>query len=126
MTPERDDADANRENNYDEQQQQQKRSEVAYRSSSPPVPTLKNKDKKQKSATNNTRRQSYDDLNQEPSLAHLDTNDDYPQPPPPVDNTTDSHGRQTYRKPPTPRQPGLLYVLQKLAIVLCCCLCFLL
>jgi len=123
MTPQKDDADANRENNYDEQQQ--KRSEVAYRSSSPPVPTLKNKDKKQKSATNNTRRQSYDDLNQEPSLAHLDTNDDYPKPPP-ADDTTDSHGRQTYRKPPTPRQPGLLYVPQKLAIVLCCCLCFLL
>ncbi|CAF1071214.1 unnamed protein product [Adineta steineri] len=102
-SPRIDDDTANRKNTSNEQPL---RSEVAYRSASPPVPTLNKKDKKKKPTTNNTRRPSFDDANQQPSLPSFDNHDDYIQQPPPVDDT-DGHGRQTYRKPPTPRQPDI-------------------
>ena len=37
----------------------------------------------------------------------LITDDDFIEPPP-VEETQSLHGQQTYRKPPTPRQPGNL------------------
>jgi hypothetical protein len=117
MTPKRNDDDddydnnnvnVNRQNDYDEQQQQ---AEPAYRTSSPPIPALKNKGKKPKSTVKNVRRQSFDDINQQqspPPQTPLNNNDDFAQLPP-IDDA-DSQGRQTYRKPPTPRQPGLLNI----------------
>jgi hypothetical protein len=84
--------------------------EPDYRSSSPPVPTLKNKDKKPKAATSNVRRQSFDDTTRQPSPQFLTDNDDLTQPP--IDDN-DGQGRQSYRKPPTPRQPGLIINLKK-------------
>ncbi|CAF0772023.1 unnamed protein product [Rotaria sordida] len=95
---------ANGRNNYNDQQ-----SEPIYRSSSPPIPTLKNKDKKQKSTIKNVRRQqSYDDGVQQqspPPLTPLNNNDEFLQQQP-IDDT-DDQSRQTYRKPPTPRQPDV-------------------
>ncbi|CAF4751784.1 unnamed protein product [Rotaria sp. Silwood1] len=123
MTPKRDethyddnndDINANRRGSYSnqqtqQQQQQQQQSEPAYRSSSPPVPTLKNKDKKQKSTVKNVRRQqSYDEIVQQqspPPLPPFNNNDEFIQEPP-IDDT-DEQSRQTYRKPPTPRQPDV-------------------
>ena len=84
--------------------------EPAFRSSSPPIPALKNKGKKPKAKVNNVRRPSFDDVHQQqsptpPPLPPFANNDDYAQLPPIED--TESQGGQTYRKPPTPRQPGL-------------------
>jgi len=120
MTPKRNDDDdydnnnvnVNRQNDYEEQQQQhQQQAEPVYRSSSPPIPALKNKGKKPKSTVNNVRHQSFDDINQQqspPPLTPLNNNDDFAQLP--TIDDVDSQGRQTYRKPPTPRQPGLLNI----------------
>jgi hypothetical protein len=132
MTPKRNDDDENdenahRQNDYDEQPLQQQQSEpAAYRSSSPPIPALKNKGKKPKpkSNVNNVRRPSFDDANQQqspPPLPPFTNNDDFAQLPP-VDDA-ESQGRQTYRKPPTPRQPGLFHVFNKLDVVACACFC---
>ncbi|CAF0939122.1 unnamed protein product [Adineta ricciae] len=94
-----------RQNTYDEPPPPppQPRTEAAYRSSSPPVPTLKNKDKKQKSTVNNTRRPSYEDANHQLPAPSSDNQDNYMRP---VYDDTESRGKQTYRKPPTPRQPA--------------------
>ncbi|CAF2407712.1 unnamed protein product [Rotaria sp. Silwood2] len=120
MTPKRDethfddnndDTNANRQNSFNNQQpHQQEQSEPVYRSSSPPVPTLNNKGKKQKSTVKNVRRQqSYDEIVQQqsppPPLPPLNNNDEFIQSPP-IDDT-DEQSRQTYRKPPTPRQPDV-------------------
>jgi hypothetical protein len=122
MTPRQNDDEnndnANIQNDYDEQQQQ---SEPAYRTSSPPIPALKNKGKKPKSNLNNVRRQSFDDINQQqtpPPLPPFTTNDDFVHLQPTDD--ADTQSQQTYRKPPTPRQPGLLNLLIKLYIAICC------
>jgi len=124
MTPKRNDDEndenANHRNDYDQQQQ----SEPAYRSSSPPIPALKNKGKKPKSNVNNVRKQSFDNVSQQqspPPLPPFDNNDDFAQFPP-VDDA-ESQGRQTYRKPPTPRQPGLLCAFNKLYVVAYACFC---
>ena len=110
MTPRRDsydndDINASEQHDYDEQQQ----SEPVFRTSSPPIPTLQNKGKKQKSTVNNVRRQSYDNVNQQktptPTVPPLHSNDDFIEAPFPDDINEQS--QQTYRKPPTPRQPGL-------------------
>ena len=77
------------------------------------MPTLKNKGKKQKPTVTHARRQSFDDAAQQqsppPPLPPLTTNDDFMQRPP--TGETESQGRQTYRKPPTPGQPGLFILL---------------
>ena len=99
MSP-RDDDDDNgpdRQNTYDDGREQ------PYRSVSPPVPTLKNKGKKQKS---NVRRSPDDDPNQQQSLPALFDNNDESLLPPIDDN--EDQDRSSYRKPPTPKQPGLL------------------
>ncbi|UJR33094.1 hypothetical protein I4U23_020551 [Adineta vaga] len=95
----------NRQNSYDEPQPPPPpRTDAAYRSSSPPVPTLKNKDRKQKSTVGNARRPSYDDANQQPPPPAFANHDEYMQP---AHDDADSRGKQTYRKPPTPRQPDI-------------------
>jgi hypothetical protein len=110
MSPRNDeDEDADRQNTYDENQQQ----ESAYRTISPPVPTLKNKGKKQNS---NVRRSSSDDVNQQPVF---NDNDDHTQPP--IDDN-DPQNRQSYRKPTTPRQTGLINNLKKLFVAISSCL----
>ncbi|CAF3602863.1 unnamed protein product [Rotaria sp. Silwood1] len=98
MTPNNDENDADRQNSYDEQQHE----EPVYRSSSPPVPTLKNKDKKRKPNNNTVRHQAFDDTNQQ--LPPINDNDELTQPP--IDDN-DGQGQQTYRKPPTPKQPDV-------------------
>lgn len=88
-------------------------SETAFRSSSPPVPTLKNKGKKgkQKPAPPVQRQPSYDDAVQQsspPPLPIGSEEGEFIEPGPPLPEETRSlQGQQTYRKPPTPRQPGL-------------------
>jgi hypothetical protein len=118
MTPKRDDDDnddnnVHQQNNYDEQQQQQQRqTEAAYRSSSPPIPTLKNKGKKPKSNVKNVRHKSFDDVAQQqspPPLPPFNNDDDFADAP--LNDDTEEQSRQTYRKPPTPRQPGLFNIL---------------
>lgn len=122
MTPKQDEANdhANRPNQHDESNHQQQHqppppppADNAYRSSSPPIPTLKNKGKKPKAKVTNARRPSFDDAEQRASppapspapLPPLDNDEEFDEPPP-VDERRASQGRQTYRKPPTPRQPG--------------------
>ena len=88
------------------------------------MPTLKNKDKKQKSTVSNARRPSYEDTHHQPPAPSFDNQDDYMRP---VYDDTESRGKQTYRKPPTPPQPGLyIYILVKLVLAKCACLCLLL
>lgn len=98
MSP-RDDDDngADRQNSYDDQP------EPYYRTESPPVPTLKNKDKKQKSTV---RHSPVDDSNHQ-QLPPTSFNDNDESMLPPIDDNEDE-GRQSYRKPPTPKQTGLL------------------
>lgn len=98
MSPRDDDNDPDRHDAYDDSQEQ------PYRSASPPVPTLKNKGKKQKS---NVRRSPVDDPNQQeqPLPVSFDNNDESLLPP--IDDDEDQ-GRSSYRKPPTPKQTGLL------------------
>ncbi|CAF3312525.1 unnamed protein product [Rotaria socialis] len=95
-----DNNEADRQNTYDEQQSD----EPVYRSSSPPVPTIKNKDKKQKSNHNVVRHQSFDDENQEQLPPIIDDNELIQ---PPIDDDDDGHVPDTYRKPPTPKQPDV-------------------
>ncbi|CAF3846341.1 unnamed protein product [Rotaria magnacalcarata] len=99
--PNDDNNDADRHNTYDEQQLD----EPVYRSSSPPVPTIKNKDKKQKANHNVVRHQSFDDENQEQLPPIIDDNELIQ--PPIDDNDDDGHVPDTYRKPPTPKQPDV-------------------
>lgn len=124
MTPQQNNDE---QNDYDKppppSSQQQQQSEPAYRSSSPPIPALKNKGKKPKAKVNPVRNQSFDDTAQQqspPPLPPFQTNDDFVQMPP-ADDTV-SQGPQTYRKPPTPRQPGLFPILFKLSFAICSCL----
>jgi hypothetical protein len=127
MTPQRNDNDhggndRNDNQEYDNDEQQQPPPppfEPAYRTSSPPIPALKNKGKKPKSNANNVRRPSVDDVRQQQSPPPFYNNDDFAQLPPIDDN--ESQGRQTYRKPPTPRQPGMFRAFNKLYVV-CMCL----
>ena len=99
--------------------------EHAFRSSSPPIPALKNKGKKPKPKVNNVRKPSFDEAYQQqsplpPLSPPFTNNDDYAQLPPIED--TQSQGGQTYRKPPTPRQPGLFETMNILHVVACACL----
>lgn len=120
MTPKRETSGdyGQRQNTYDEPDQQQPppATETAFRSSSPPLPALKNKGKKAKAKAPPVQPPSFDDdngelpMNSSPPIPPLQTNDDYMQqktPTPPENAMRISHGQQTYRKPPTPGQPGL-------------------
>ena len=100
----------------------------AYRSSSPPIPTIKNKGKKPKAKATNLQRPSFDDAEQRASppapspapLPPLENDDDDFVEPPPADEPRAQQGRQTYRKPPTPHQPGLFDLDKRLRIAIAC------
>ena len=114
-SPHRDDADDGARNGHRQKNHAEPppppAQETAFRSSSPPIPTLNNKGKKAKAKKSEIQRPPVDEEDARPTLSTPPTplapftdNDGYIQMP--SKEAPDSHSQQTYRKPPTPRQPG--------------------